>query len=95
MFKRLKKIFETIWDFSKLWVFITLVVKTINLASTYALLYLNKLLLNKISDVIRANGFSDSSVIKLIGAICFIDIAFMLVTNFFQYQLGKIKRSCQ
>lgn len=91
MFKRLKKIFETIWDFSKLWVFITLAVKTINLASTYALLYLNKLLLNKISDVIRANGFSDSSVIKLIGAICFIDIAFMLVTNFFQYQLGKIK----
>lgn len=91
MFKRLKKIFETIWDFSKLWVFITLAVKTINLASTYALLYLNKLLLNKISDVIRANGFSDSSVIKLIGVICFVDIAFMLVTNFFQYQLGKIK----
>lgn len=91
IFGRYADIFAAIYNFSPIYVFITIGAKSFFVLNTYVMLYINRLILNKLSYAIGVHDLQIASLVKLLSMCCIVEIASTLIFNVFQYHLAKIK----
>lgn len=91
MLKRVFRIHKQIWLFSKSFVFLNITLKLFSLLTSYLILYINKLLINELSNVISKNTTSNSFIYEIIIIVLAIDILSTLIISIFQYYIGKKK----
>lgn len=90
-FDRYSNIIKTIHNFSKKYIFITIAIKVFTLINTYLMLYINKLILNELSNAIISKTLYIGSIVLLLIACGLVEILSTLLFNVLQYNLGKLK----
>lgn len=91
--KFLKKYFDIlkyIYSFSHTYIFLILFVKIFNFFTTYAMLYLGRILLNSISRSISESKLEINRLIIVIFIVLIFEVLTTLFYNISQYFIGKI-----
>lgn len=89
--KRYVDIIKTINGFSSKYIFITICSQVFTIINSYLLLYINKIIINGLSNIIMSGEISVLSIIALLAVCGIIEILSMLLFNVLQYNLGKLK----
>lgn len=84
-------IIKTVYTFSRSYIVYSLIIHVLNLVNTYLLLYINKLMIDNITDFILNRSYDVSRIIMYLLLCMTIEMISVLFTNIFQYKFGKTK----
>ena len=90
-FNRIREIFSVLWHNSKAFFLLTVFVKAITLVNSFALLYVNKALINEIAECIIEKDENNYLFLKYLFILFFVDFTSTVLVSIAQFFLGKAK----